>query len=36
MKEAQDSEAGENGRPKKRSGRAPRIPVRPPAKPPMT
>ena len=34
MKEAQDSEGVENGRPKKRSGRAPRIPVRPSAKPP--
>jgi hypothetical protein len=34
MKDAQDSEAGENGRPKKRSARTPRIWVRPSAKPP--
>jgi hypothetical protein len=34
MKESRDSEAGENDRPKKRSGRAPRTPVRPSAKPP--
>src|ERR1700693_1790475 len=34
MKEAQDSEGGENGGPKKRSARAPRIRIRPSAKPP--
>jgi hypothetical protein len=33
MKDAQDSKAGGNGRPKKRSARMPRIPVRPSAKP---
>jgi len=31
-KEDQDLEAGENGRPKKQSGRVPRIQVRPSAK----
>ena len=34
MKEVLDSDASDNGRPKKRSARAPRIRVRPPAKPP--